>query len=212
MIRNSLLLITVVALGLVGLVGCDSDDIDSDEEARRAYFGLDKSIEKSLTLGFAGFNAASSANIPPQMTTGDVAGTLTITGQVDQGASANKGMRLRVGMVGYSDGPLTIKNADGEEEVLDVEITYSTVEDTTLQPYLELKLMNIPNGTFTGSLTGPGTYLMTGDIEGEAELNLMFSGQIKDDGTGKVIRTPGTTVITGGASSGDGTFEVNITL
>ena len=76
---------------LVSLVGaCSDDEIDSDEAARRAYLGLDASIGKSITLGFQGFNAASSANIDPQMTTGTApngSGTLTISGQVDQGLS-----------------------------------------------------------------------------------------------------------------------------
>src|SRR5687767_4541413 len=87
----------------LGGTACGDEEIDSDEEARRAYLGLDKSIAKSLALGFTGFNAASSANIPTQMTTGEVGGTLEISGQVDQGASANKGMRLQVGMVDFSD-------------------------------------------------------------------------------------------------------------
>src|SRR5688572_6436470 len=78
----------------MGSAGCSSDDVDSDEEARRAYLGLDESIAKALPLGFDGYNAASNANIPPQSTTGDAAGTLTVTGQVDKGASDNKGMRL----------------------------------------------------------------------------------------------------------------------
>src|SRR4051812_18694567 len=83
---------------------CSSDDVDSDEEARRAYLGLDGSIEKSLNLGFQGFNLATSANIDVQMTTGTKAGTLAIDGQVDQGSSSNKGMRLNIAMVGYDDG------------------------------------------------------------------------------------------------------------
>ncbi|HZI09117.1 MAG TPA: hypothetical protein VE153_01935, partial [Myxococcus sp.] len=60
-----------------------------------------------------------SANIPAQSTAGTAAGTLTVTGQVDQGSSANKGMRLRVGMVGYSDG----EEAVGDDED-PVNITY----------------------------------------------------------------------------------------
>lgn len=201
MTRISLLLIAV------GLAACGSDDIDSDEEARRAYFGLDTSIEKSLALGFAGFNAATSANIPPQMTTGTVGGTLTITGQVDQGSSDNKGMRLSVGMVDYTDGPLTL-DYDGEK--IDVDLTYNTSTDVALQPFLQLSLRNIPNGTFTGTLTG--LYKMSGDIEGEANLTLTFSGEIKADANNKTIRTPGTTLITGTAASGDGTFDVNLML
>lgn len=189
----------------VGLAACGSDEIDSDEEARRAYFGLDASIEKSLTLGFAGFNSATSANISPQMATGTKAGMLVITGQVDQGSSDNKGMRLRVGMVDYTDGPLVIG-----EETIDTNIIYDTATEVEMQPYLQLSLRNIPNGTFTGTLTG--VYVMSGDVEGEANLNLMFSGEIKDDGTGKVIRTPGTTMVTGTATSGDGTFDVTLTI
>jgi hypothetical protein len=206
MIRNSLLLVVV---GSLSLAACGGDDIDSDEEARRAYFGIDQSIEKSLALGFAGFNAASSANIPPQMTVGKVGGTLTITGQVDQGNSANKGMRLSVGMVDYSDGELVIEDKDGKETI-DVDITYNTSADVAMQPLLDLKLMNIPNGTFNGTLTG--TYTMKGDIKGDATLNLMFSGMIKNDGTGKTIRAPGTTTVTGTAVSGDGTYDVNLML
>jgi len=210
MIRNSFLLIAAATLGLAA---CGSDDIDSDEEARRAYFGLDESIGKSLTLGFAGFSSASSANIMPQMDTGEVAGTLVITGQVDQGSSSNKGMRLRVAMVDYTDGPLIVVNEDGKEEELDVDITYDTSTDVAQQPFLDLKLQNFPSGTLEGTLTG--TYLMTGDIEGETTLSLTFSGTTMPDGSGRptgVVRVPGSTTVTGTATSGDGTFEVNLKL
>src|SRR5688500_20391968 len=104
----------IVLLGVC--VGCSDVGVDSDEEARRAYLGLDKSIEKSLNLGFTGFNAATSANISPQAGTGDAAGSLTITGQVDQGSSDNKGMRLYVAMVDYEDGNIDI----GEEEDINI--------------------------------------------------------------------------------------------
>jgi len=188
----------------VGLAACGSDDIDSDEAARRAYLGLDPSIEKSLALGFAGFNSASSANISPQMGTGTGAGSLVITGQVDQGSSDNKGMRLRVGMIDYTDGAIDI--GDGET----VDITYDTSDDVAMQPALELSLRNIPDGTLTGTLIG--VYVMAGDLEGEATLNLTFTGLIRNDGTGKTVRMPGSTTVTGTATSGDGTYDVNITL
>jgi hypothetical protein len=194
---------TALAVALA-LTGCSDDDIDSDEEARRAYLGLDVSIGKSLELGFAGFNAASSANIPPQMVAGIEAGTLSITGQVDQGSSANKGMRLRVGMVAYTDGLISL-----EDEDLTVEITYDTDLDPTLQPYLQLSLKNIPTGTLEGTLTG--TYHMTGDLAGDATLNLTFAGMLQADGAG-VIRAPGTTVVTGTATTGDGVYDVSLTL
>lgn len=186
---------------------CADDDIDSDEEARRAYLGLDESIEKSLNLGFAGFNAADSANIDPQVGDGDATGTLTITGQVDQGASDNKGMRLYVGMIDYSDGTLVVETEDGDVEV---NLTYDTSETQAEQPYLQLSLRDIPAGTFTGALTG--TYALRGDIDGAATLDLTMAGEIQDAGGGVVERVPGTTTVTGTATSGDGLYEVNVTL
>src|SRR5690606_4685279 len=67
--------------------GCSDDGVNSDEEARRAYLGLDGTIAKSLNLGMDGFNAADSANIPEQSDVGDESGTLVINGKVDQGSS-----------------------------------------------------------------------------------------------------------------------------
>ena len=196
-------LVAVSFLFAASLTGCN-DEVSSDEQARRAYLGLDKSVEKSLQLGFAGFNAATSANIPAQMANGDASGTLTITGQVDQGSSANKGMRLRVGMVGYSDGEIAV----GEDED-PVNITYQTATETTAQPELTLQLRDIPNGTFTGTLVG--TFTMTGDLTGNVQLNLSMSGDLEDAGGGQVRRVAGTTTVTGTATSGDGEFQVNVT-
>jgi hypothetical protein len=202
-----------VALCATAVGACGSDDVDSDEEARRAYLCLDKSIGKSLTLGFAGFNAASSANIDPQMTTGDAAGTLTITGQVDQGSSDNKGMRLYVGMVDYDDGPV-VYNDDGDE----VHVIFDTPTAQADQPYLNLKLANFPNGTLTGTLdsnsTMTGVYLLDGDIQGELTLNLTISGVTMAGAVlGDVVRVPGMTTITGTAKSSEGgTYEINITI
>ena len=188
------------------LLACADDDaIDSDEEARRAYLGLDGSVAKSLALGFAGFNAATSANIPPQMTSGDAAGTLAITGQVDQGASANKEMRLYVGMVDYDDGSFPINDAGDT-----ISIQYDTDLESATQPYLHLSLRDIPAGTFTGELTG--TYHLAGAIEGDATLNLTMSGALMDDGSGGTLRMPGATTVTGTATSGDGVYQVSLTL
>jgi hypothetical protein len=198
---------SLFVIAMLGLAACSSDELDSDAEAERAYLGLDDSIGKAMTLGFAGFNAATNANIPDQNGVGTVKGTLLISGQVDAGASSNKEMRLRIGMVGYSDGKVTV---DGDDK--EINITYDTAANTdrTLQPELDLSLHNFPNGTLTGSLIGD--YTMTGDIKGTATLNLTISGTIMDDGTGKTVRTPGTTHITGTAVSGDGMFNVDVTL
>jgi hypothetical protein len=130
-----------------------------------------------------------------------------VTGQVDQGSSANKGMRLHVGMVAFSDGAITVATDDGE---IDVELTYDTSATEAEQPYLALSLRDIPDGTFTGELTG--RYLLRGDITGEVELTLTFGGELTDAGGGAVDRVPGTTTITGTATSGDGLYDVNVTL
>ncbi len=199
-------LIPWLVLISITAAACGGDDtISSDEEARRAYFGLDESIGASITLGFAGFNAASSANIPPQSGAGLAGGTLTITGQVDQGSSNNKGMRLRVGMVAYTDGLVVI---DGKPT--DIDIVYDTALGAATQPALTMQLKSIPTGTLDGTLIGD--YAMTGDIAGTATLNLTFTGKLMDAGGGKVVRVPGMTRVTGTAASGDGTFAVDITL
>ncbi|MFT3693861.1 MAG: hypothetical protein QM831_12020 [Kofleriaceae bacterium] len=170
--------------------------------ARRAYLGLDASVEKSITLGFAGFNDATSANIPTEQDTGDAAGTLAITGQVDQGASSNKGMRLAVDMVGYSDGPFEI---DSDHHTWT--ITYDT--DAASFPALDMMLKNIPTGTITGTLIG--TYHLSGDLTGDVDLDLTIAGTLQDAGGGTVTRAAGTT-ITGTATQGDGVYNVSVTL
>lgn len=187
--------------------GDDGADIDSNEEARRAYLGLDGSIGASLTLGFAGFNAANSANIDPQTAPGPALGTLTISGQVDQGSSDNKNMRLYVGMVEYSEGPIVVV-VDDEEQMIN--ITYDTDAETTTQPYLELQLRDVPTGTLTGTLKG--VYHMTGDLEGDVTLDLSFSGMLQGTSQQDVTRVPGSTTVTGTATSGDGLYDVNLTL
>lgn len=207
-----------VALFIGLFAACGGDDgIDSNEAARRAYLGLDPSIPQSLQLGFDGFNSAQSANIAPQMGAGEDSGTLTITGQVDQGSSDNKGMRLWVGMVDYSQGPFTVVVNPGteDEEAVSVDLTYNTSAVQTEQPYLNLSLRNIPTGTFDGTLTG--VYRVTGEIQpdegidADVTLDLAFTGTLVDLGGGMTGRAPGT-VVTGTATSGGGVYEVNLTL
>jgi hypothetical protein len=167
--------------------------VGSEEDARRAYVGLDKSVDKAIQLGFQGFNLASSANIDPQSTKGDKGGTLTVSGKVDQGASANKTMTLNEDMKGYSDDGL---------------ITYDTAGSL---PVIDLKLSGVPTGTVGGTLSG--TFKMSGDLEGEVTLSLSIAGDLQPttaDMT-KVERKPGTTKITGTATSDYGTYDVNVT-
>lgn len=195
-----------LAIGLAS-AGCGGDEeIDSNEAARRAYLGLDDSIAKSITLGFAGFNAASSANIDPQMTAGTAGGTLTVTGQVDQGSSANKGMRLYVGMVNYDDGNVAI-NTDGDT----VHIVYNTDTATATQPYLSMQLKGIPTGTLDGTLMG--IYHLTGDLAGDLTLNIAFAGALMAGAGNEVLRVPGTTMVTGTATNSDGgVYNISLSI
>jgi hypothetical protein len=188
---------------LVGcaVLACGGGTISSDEQARGAYLGLDKSIGKALELGFKGFNEANSANISPQSMTGDKSGTLTITGQVDQGASANKGMRLNEDLKNYSDGDIHL---DGGGTLA---VTYDT--DGGL-PALTLSLKGIPTGTLTGTLAGD--YNMSGDLSGSVHLNLSISGDLQSSADGGVERKPSTTSVTGTATSAAGTYQVNVSL
>jgi hypothetical protein len=187
------------------LGACSSDTVSSDEQARRAYLGLDKSIGKSITLGFDGFNTASSANISPQMVAGDKAGMLVVTGQVDQGSSSNKGMRLLVGMTDYSDGPIIVDTANHT-----INVTYATDTTTTTQPALGMMLKNIPTGTIDGTLMG--VYHLTGDIKGDVTLDLTFTGTLMSGPSNTVVRVPGSSHITGTATSGDGMYMVDVTI
>lgn len=177
------------------LVGCSSSDnsaVSSNDTAKAAYLGLDASIDKAIVLGFAGFNSATSANISPQTANGSATGTMTITGQVDQGKSANKTMNLLEALTAYSD--------DGK-------ITYAT---SATQPTLSMKLNGIPTGTVTGTLTG--NYSMTGALTGTVALNVSFTAMLEPgEGGATVERKPGTTHITGTATSGNGTFSIDIT-
>src|SRR5438874_6295813 len=123
--------VSAAAMALAAvLAACGHDEVDSATAARNAYLGLDASIDKAIKLGFDGFNSASSANISPQTAAGTKSGTLTVTGQVDQGSSANKGMRLFTAYAGYSDDGAT---------------SYQT--DAAALPALTMQLKNIPTGT-----------------------------------------------------------------
>ncbi len=183
------------------LVAC-GDGVDSDEAAEAAYLGLDRMVGKALSLGFDGFNAATSANIPTQMTEGDVTGTLTVSGQVDMGASANKEMRLLLDLVEYRD--LEPETDD------DLVITYDTEEGVPAN--LELSLRGIPDATLTGTLVG--TFYMVGDIEGDVTLELNIDGMTEadPDNPGNIRRVVGTTSVTGTATSDFGTYDVDVTL
>ena len=199
----------VILLG----VGCNNDNVSSDEDARRAYLGLDTSISKSINLGFQGFNMASSANIAPQTTMGDKAGTLTVGGQVDQGSSANKTMRLEIGMVGYDDGDIEINDKHDK-----IHVVYDTETDAANQPYLQMKLSNIPTGTLDGTITSntsmKGVYHLSGDLKGTLALDVTFNGVLMAcTAPCMVLRVPGSTHVTGTATNNSGgVYMIDLTI
>ena len=182
----------------LALLSCNDGGVNSTQAAQTAYDGLDESIDKAITLGFAGFNAATSANIPTETANGDINGTISVNGQVDQGTSANRVMNLNETLTHYADvdgGP-----AQG--------IYYDTTDAGPAA--LSMKLQGVPTGTMSGSLNG--TYAMTGTLTGDVTLNVTFNGQLQPgpDGGG-VERKPGTVQITGTATSGSGTYNINVT-
>jgi len=187
----------LLGLTLMLPLACSDDDgVSSEEKARRAYYGLDKMIDKAMDLGFQGFNAASSANIPAQNGNGDLSGTITVDGKVDQGSSDNKNMTLNLTLVEYSDTTL-----------VEQPLVYDTAPPL---PILTLSLKKIPNGTLDGTLNG--TFDMTGELEGVVALALTIAGQLEPDPADatKVRRKPGTVTVTGTASSPYGTFAVDV--
>jgi len=110
-------------------------------------------------------------------------------------------MRLNVAMAGYS-------NVSG--------FTYdtgSTADGGSTLPSLNMSLQGIPTGTLSGTLVG--TFQMSGSLSGSVTLNLTFTGDLEPNPDGGasagVIRKPGTTHITGTATSPAGTFTVDVT-
>src|SRR2546429_1114911 len=110
-----------------------SNSINSDEQARRAYLGLDKSVSKCLALGFQGYNAATNANIPTEMATGDATGTMSVSGHVDQGNPSQVSMGLSIDMTIYSDGRFVVDDKGNT-----ITVTYAT--NSASPPSLSLKL------------------------------------------------------------------------
>ncbi|MDP2307313.1 MAG: hypothetical protein Q8P18_14905 [Pseudomonadota bacterium] len=172
--------------------------VSSPAEAEYAYMGLDRAVERGLALGLQGFAAASSANIDPQEEDGETSGGMVISGQVDQGSSDNKGLRLFMALDDYSD---TL----GEDDEPDV--FYQT--DASDLPALNLTLKDMPEGTLDGTLAG--TFAMDGVLAGIVELDVTLAGETDDDGTGIAIRSPGSTRITGTATSDYGVYEIDVT-
>jgi len=188
-VRTCLLLPLAASVGS----GCGSTtDVDNAEAAEVAYLGLDQAIDRAIKLGFEGYNAANSANIPEQEDAGAGGGTMVVGGKVDQGASNNKNMDLEVTLTNYTDGL-----------VRDFDIIYNG------PAILDLSLKGLPDANLSGSFTG--TFLMDGDLVGAVELDLSITGMTQDSG-GAIVRAPGTIRVTGSATSDYGVFPVDVSL
>jgi hypothetical protein len=152
------------------LAACGST-VSSDEDARNAYLGLDPSIDKAISLGFDGFNSASSANIDPQTADGGVSGTLTVSGHVDQGNSGtSKIMNLTEALTNYSD--------NGS-------ITYVT--NAAALPALSMSLGH--------SHRDPRRWLNGPHVRCPgrgSRVNLTFTGMLRQDREARSLRQPGT--------------------
>jgi len=189
----------LLAASLAALTtGCNGDGVDSEEEARIAYLGLDQGIDRALKLGFDGYNAASNANIPDQSEAGDLSGTMTVGGKVDAGVSNNKEMGLTVSLEDYSDG-----------EVDDQGDTYEIHYDTGTPLALDLSLKGLPEADITGTFAGRVD--MTEAIVGELTLNLSITGKTEANADGTIQRAPGTVRVTGTAESENGVYDVDVT-
>lgn len=174
----------------------DDSGVADNASAERAYLGLDGAIDRAIDLGFAGFNAANSANIPEQTDVGDLGGVMTIGGQVDQGSSDHKNMRLTM--------MLTEDYADVVFEG-DIAIVYNGGPAD-----LDMEFKGLPDADLTGSLVG--TFTMTGDLMGDVTLDLTFTGTTMDAGDGTIVRVPGSVHVVGSATSDYGVFMVDVSV
>jgi hypothetical protein len=181
--------------------------VSNEASARRAYVGLDKATTRALGLAFDGFNAATSANIPPQMGMGDTMGTMLVEGQVSQGMSMNRELRLGVTLANYQD--MITDNLDGGTGAM-LRLIYSKPEDAGAPLSLTLSLRPGQMPSLTGTFTG--TVRMTGELTGDVTLNLMISGEVRAvAGMGmRYERVPATTRITGTVVSSVGTYVVDV--
>lgn len=195
---------TTLTVAVLSLLAAQCGGVSNTESARRAYVGLDKAVDRALSLAFDGFNAATSANIPPQMASGDLAGTMLVEGQVSQGSSSNREMRLLVTLTGYRD--MVTDNGDGGSGAA-LRLIYSKPANGTPITFD----LSLRPPMFTGTFAG--TVNMTGELEGAVTINVTMAGQLESmSGMGsRLQRVPGTTRITGTVTSSYGTYNVDVT-
>jgi hypothetical protein len=198
---------TTLTVAVLSLLAAQCGGVSNADGARRAYLGLDRAVDRALSLAFDGVNAASSANIPAQMASGDLAGTMLVEGQVSQGSSSNREMRLLVTLTGYRDNVSDTGATDAGATGPALRLIYSKpasgmpiAMDLSLRPPMF-------TGTFAGTLD------MTGELAGTVTVNVTLSGQLESmSGSGsRLQRVAGTTRITGTVTSAYGMYPVDVT-
>ncbi|HEX6835349.1 MAG TPA: hypothetical protein VF334_02195 [Polyangia bacterium] len=173
--------------------GCNNGEAPTiNTQAMEAYLGMDSSIEKALDLAFVGMNSAATANIAPETIGGDAKGKLVVMGQVDQGTSSSKTIRVDAVYNGYSD--------DGDT-------FYAT--DAAAPPLLALELTQLPYGALSGTFLG--VFTMSGLFVGPLTVELKLDGQLQPAGTTGVARVMYSTRIHGTAVSDYGSYAVDFT-
>ncbi|MBK8261944.1 MAG: hypothetical protein IPK80_11495 [Nannocystis sp.] len=192
--RRLLLTILPAALCLAACAG-GGGEVDNEESARLAYLGFNRAIDRAIKLGFDGFNAASNANIPEQSEPGELGGLMIIGGQVDAGASNNKGMRLK----------LTVQDNYIDGAVEELAITYNGGPAD-----LDLSMQGLPNADLSGTLVG--SFTMSGDLTGAVTLDLAITGKTEEGPDGDIRRQPQTVRVVGTATSAYGVFNVDLSL
>lgn len=158
-------------------------------------------------MAFVGFNAASSANIPPQTAMGDAMGTIVVDGQVSQGMSANREMRLNITLANYQD--MVTDAPDGGTSAA-LHLTYDKPEDAGTPLSMSLSLRPNTQPSLTGTISG--TLRLSGDLQGTVTVFFGITGEIRSmSGMGmRYELVPGSTRIAGSVMSAFGTYNVDI--
>ena len=198
---RSLLLLPLACLALTACPG-----VSNEGDAARAWLGMEHGVDRVLQLGMDGFNAASSANIPTQTGAGEVDGLMTVDGQVDQGASDNKGLRLQVMLDAYADGPVDV-DVDGRPDGW--ALVYDTAEGDFLD--VDLQLRGLPDAALTGTLIGDA--VVGGDLEGPVQFDLQLDGTTEplDGGEDDQIQiVAGSLSVSGTVTSDFGVYQVDL--
>lgn len=186
-------LTTLVAV--LALSGCGDDGLADQEKVIVIYDNFQPSIEKIIENGLLAKDASTSgANITPITADGDIAGLMTIGGQVAQSSSNNENLKLWVQLDAYGDTELVVYQTDNASD------------DSKLQFTLQISSQpedNVMNGSIVGDIA------VSGEVEGTGTLALTFVSDLEDDDNNLSVIC---SHVTGTVSSGDATSNIDFVL